>query len=123
MNDVAQARVTERFGDLLHDLNRLGHRERWTGHPTGKALAFVVSHHQKSLTVVRFLDSVTRSDVLVIERGGGPRLPPESVMIDHVRGIWRKKFQGHSSLQGGIEGLEDRPHAASTNLAEDLIVA
>jgi hypothetical protein len=26
-------------------------------------------------------------------------------------------------LQGGIEGLEDRSHAASTNLAEDLIVA
>jgi hypothetical protein len=44
-------------------------------------------------------------------------------MIDHVRGIWCKKFQGHSSLQGGIEGLEDRSHAASTNLAEDLIVA
>src|SRR5262249_28856018 len=79
-------------------------------------------HGDESLATL-LADVVNRTDVGVIQRRSGLRLPLEPGKHLRVAGyFWREELQGDEPMQAGVLGFIDHTHAASAELLQDAVM-
>ncbi len=80
--------------------------------------------HRQVRRAVLLAQVVDRDDVAVRQLRGGPGLAEEPLaMVGVAVELAGDDFDGDDTGQQGIEGLVDRPHAALTQLEDDLCTA
>ena len=80
------------------------------------------THCNEQLPVV-FANVVDGADVLMVEGGGSLGLLHETLFgSGALAQVRREKFQRDGTVQAGVTGLIHNAHAATSELAEDLIV-
>jgi hypothetical protein len=111
------------LGHLPADPDPLRRRQ-----PTGpwqagvERFALQQGHGQERDAAIR-ADAEDGDDVLVLDRGGRPRLAQETLAVGGVPGARLDDLQRHRPAQFGLLGREDHAHATDAQHPEDAISA
>ena len=122
VHDAAGVRGLEGVGDLDAEIEQGVELEGSRGEAVAQGFAFEQLHGDERLPVV-LVDVVDRTDVGVLERGGGAGLalePLEGLRIaDQILG---QELQRDAAAELQVLGLVDDAHAAAAELREDAVV-
>ena len=122
MHDTHLVRPREALGHLDGHVQGLTYFESAASELLFERLAGIVGHCNEQLPVV-FANVVDGADVLMVEGGGSLGLLHETLFgSGALAQVRREKFQRDGTVQAGVTGLIHNAHAATSELAEDLIV-
>ena len=123
MNNTLPVRRCQALGDLSADFQDVLQRQRTDGNSIFERLAFQESHRQECLAAI-LVDLVDRTDVGVMQSGGGLSLPKEPLLglfvVQQMRG---QELEGHIALELLVLGSIHNTHAALAELLDDAVVA
>ena len=121
MNDPGGVGSCQGVGDADSDFQGLSEGQPFARHDLLECLALHQLHHQHVLAVdgEHIVDG---HDPGVVECRGGLRLVEEAQPPFGIHGLagW-KDLEGDKSLENGVPGLVDDPHAALAELLDDAI--
>ena len=118
MDQAALVGDVQRASNLADDRHRMAERELAALEQLAEVRPVDEAHRDVG-DAVGLSCVVNRKHVGVVERGGDPRLPHESLAKEVVlRELGREQLQGHDVSELRILGAHDLAHAAAT---EDLL--
>ncbi len=103
----------------FHELDGALRRQRLTQQLRQRRALKVFEHHKRLAHV--FADFVNNDDVFMAASGRGPRFYQEPRRHLGLFGV--EKFDGDTSAELDVPGHENRPHAATPELADQLVGA
>lgn len=123
VHEAGLVRARQGLRHLDRDVERVRHRNGASRDPLLQRLAVVVRHRQEQFPIGCLVDFVNGADVGVIERGGGLRFLPETVVRVFIfREIGREEFQRNKPVQTGVERFVHHSHPAAAEPFDDAIV-
>jgi hypothetical protein len=122
VDDALVVRLLEGFGDLLRDLEGLVDRDRPAGEALLEVLALDELEGEEGLAV-RFLETVDRGDVRVIQRREEVGLALEAgEALGVLRDLGGEDLDGHVAAERRVGRPVDFSHAASPDGGRDPVV-
>ena len=123
VDHAALVGVLDGLGDLADQPGGLARGQRTVGKALGEALPLDETHLKVMLALV-LANLVDRHDAGMVEVGGRLGLAVEPLDVGLIGEL---AGEDHLECDGPVEadlpGLEDDPHAAAGDLADDLVVA
>src|SRR5216684_2013743 len=122
MRDARFMRLGQTFRNLCRNFDRLSHWQRAACKQLAQGLPLHQLHRDKG-TTVGFVNFVNRTDIRMVQRGGGPRLAAKTLKRLRVFGeFFGKKLQPNMAAELQVFGLVNHAHAAAAELAEDVVM-
>ena len=111
----------QRLGHLADELHQRG-QGGTPGRETPQRLPLDQLHDEEGLALV-LADVVDRTDVGMVQGGGGAGLALEPLQALGILGILLgQELEGHAAAEAGILGLVDDPHAAASQWLQGAVV-
>ena len=121
MNDPALVRRFQAFRDLFGNRQHLVDGNGTLDDATGQRLSFHELQNER-LEAIRFLESINRCDVRVVQRGEDVRFALEArEAVDIQCEGFRSHLESHVAIERGITRSIDLAHSARAEKLEDLI--
>src|SRR5471032_2285811 len=119
MHDALAVRGIEGIGHGECDVNEDRDLHRAASEPLLERLAFEQLHRDERWIGADIVDG---ADIRVVERGGRPRFPLETIKRLRRRGdSVRQNFDGHHPLETRVRGPIHFAHPAGTERADDFV--
>ena len=122
VKDVFAVRGIERIGELDGQIKQLIHRQRLTADLLIKGHAFQKLHRNEVLAF-ELVNLINGADIGMVQRGGGASFPLQAVkrLLIFFQFLG-KEFQRDVTAEFQVFGFIDHPHAARTQLTDNLVV-